>query len=136
MMATKYVLFHRHGHRTPTKTLNSFDWTKHYVSKNEINKLNNKFSVKNHNLLQKKPYDIHTGGGYLTTRGLRHLNDVGSSLVSKYPVLQAIANTPEKLSKQIFAYSTNYARTQLSVQSLLNGNTFLFIHSSFLSFIL
>ena len=120
-MATKYVLFHRHGHRTPTKTLNSFDWTKHYVSKSDINKLNNKFSVKNHNLLHKKPYDVHTGGGYLTTKGLQHLNNVGVSLISKYPVLQAIANTPEKLNKQIFAYSTNYARTQLSVQSLLHG---------------
>jgi hypothetical protein len=90
-------------------------------------KLNHKFLIKNHNTQQKKPYDLHAGGGYLTLKGLKHLNNVGTSLLSKYPVLEAIANTPEKLSKQIFAYSTNYTRTQLSVQSLLNGMNHFFL---------
>ena len=122
----RYIIFHRHGHRLPMKALGGpgiltgLDelklWKQFLPNELRIEKLRTRIPIQQHpnndiprDLLRNEPF------GRLTNKGMDFLNKKGKSLRS---ILTNIKNINYKNVK---VYATNYQRTQLSVQELLNG---------------
>jgi len=125
-MTRGYIIFHRHGHRLPMKSLkgpgilNNDDemklWSKYLPNPNRLNKLNEITPI----LLHPNngiPKDLGTYPfGCLTDKGMNHLHLKGKLLSLQ---LKNIKNIDD--INKIKVYATNYQRTQVSVQELLHG---------------
>lgn len=114
-----YVVFHRHGHRSPVSNVfrsaaETALWQALVVDPHALQSINHVYPVNTY-AQNKLPYDLSTYPfGSLTWKGYYHLQKVGKKLRAHFPNIVAPNNTYE-------VYSTNYQRTQASVQGLLLG---------------
>jgi hypothetical protein len=124
-MTKGYIIFHRHGHRLPMKSLRgpgilSNDeelqlWKKFLPNSIRLDKLNEITPILLHPN-NKIPKDLGTYPfGCLTDKGMNHLNNKGKLIMDKF------SNIKHVDMKKIKVYATNYQRTQVSVQELLHG---------------
>lgn len=124
MQKKGYIIFHRHGHRLPMKALGgpgiSYHdelklWKQFLPDEYRIEKLRTRIPIHQHpnndipRDLRNEPF------GRLTNKGMDFLNNKGKSLRSVFTNIKNINY------KDVKVYATNYQRTQLSVQELLNG---------------
>lgn len=121
-----YVIFHRHGHRIPMKSLQGpfinseveeLQLWKQFLPKSDrLEKLQVMTPIVNHPH-NDIPKDLKTPYGRLTTKGMDYLNDKGRQLNEIFPSMKYTTLDVNKIK----VYATNYQRTQVSVQELLNG---------------
>jgi hypothetical protein len=110
-----YVILHRHGHRAPEKNIfqstSEIDlWTSFLPSQESIDKFNDRFPLRIHEKNQKPQFDVKTRPfGCITSKGVQHLQSIGSKLGKMFPGLNGVKNAR--------VYATNYQRTQVIVES-------------------
>ena len=113
-----YVTFHRHGMRAPLGNpfqdqCASSQWTDELPSCELLDELSCKYPTVVHENnpeafdLQNFPF------GCITAKGVEHLIGIGQNLKSSFPSFHNLST--------VKVYSTNFQRTQVSVQSLLHG---------------
>jgi len=117
-----YVIFHRHGHRIPMKSLRGPGinteveelqlWKQFLPDSERLEKLKEIAPVLQHPH-NDIPKDLQTPYGRLTTKGMDYLNNKGRNLCNKFSFNIDV--------NKIKVFATNYQRTQVSVQELLNG---------------
>ncbi|CAM9348587.1 unnamed protein product [Choristocarpus tenellus] len=128
------ILLHRHGDRSPlrghapdeelptvgqggqfdhTKDLDAAWWRERMVPLHELQRLGQLYPIDLPNMESQR--DAHSAPfGCLTSLGLNHLRHIGKDLRLRY-CEHGLGKT------RIEAFSTNYHRTQLSAQGLLDG---------------
>ena len=113
------VIFHRHGHRSPAKSLlaggDVETWLPLLLSKNTLDELANRFPVVSHTS-NGEPKDVVSHPfGCLSNKGFAHLVERGRAMGQKFPFIRGLHPSCFRV------YATNYQRTQLSACGLLSG---------------
>jgi hypothetical protein len=109
MKTIGYIIFHRHGHRTPIRNVfkrpeENDMWSTFLPSMETLKMLSELYPVKNLN--EMPPFDVKSHPyGCITDKGLQHLYNIGAKAKAKFPLL----NNPSNLK----VFSTNYQRTQV-----------------------
>ena len=124
-----YIIFHRHGHRAPSKNIisdinnqakscmnESFMWQSFMMSNDFLDTLSTRFPIKVYPLNSPAIDFTNHPFGCLTKIGFDHLTFIGNKVVQKFPVIQD--------TSFVEVVSTNYMRTQVSAQALLHGMNF------------
>jgi hypothetical protein len=119
-----YVLLHRHGHRSPAINLFTGDealgesklWHKLLVQESDHVEMSRMHPIVSpyHNSAERHDVKTHPYG-CLTSKGRMHMLGIGNDLAKRHKYLKGVsaANT--------WVCSTNFQRTQASVQALLMG---------------
>jgi hypothetical protein len=104
-----------HAHCSPAETAGETNlWAKRMVPDHEAQRLGELYRVKAADPLTTPPDELTAPFGNLTHEGLQHLHSIGSTIRLRY-MRDGIDRA------QVEARSTNYRRTQLSAQALLDG---------------
>ncbi len=122
MSAIGYIIFHRHGHRSPIRNLLKSEndvtlWKSLLPHEDRINSLSKWYPIHgaqtNPETFDSKTFPF----GCITEKGLDHLTQIGAKAKLAFP----------KLSKtsSIKVFSTNYQRTQVIFyrEQFLNSNS-------------
>ena len=113
-----YVTFHRHGMRAPIGNPLNQDsevdsWSSELPTREVLEQLANKYPVRVHDN-NPEAFDIQSFPfGCITSKGVNHLIAVGRQLKERFQ--------PYRDTSHFKVHSTNFQRTQVSVQSLLLG---------------
>eukprot|EP01031_Cornospumella_fuschlensis_P043774 gene43774-53532_t len=119
-MSKAYVVLCRHGKRAPGRLLDSGDierWAPITFKFNEVSALEDlhaQFPVYSQTINSRPHDELHHPFGSLTSMGAIGMRSIGQKLALRFPDL-----LEDKY--QYVAHSTNYRRTQLSAQFLLQG---------------
>lgn len=116
------VVFHRHGHRAPTKNLfKSVEeanlWSRLVPDSSSFLRLDAKLPVRN-DKRNPTPRDVETAPfGMLTAKGLQHMEVTGQSFAGRFG--STLCQDPK--AALLMSYATNYQRTMASGQAFISG---------------
>ena len=107
-----YAIFIRHGHRSPSENIMIHD---DYQKERSLwhglvsdgDKLRSALNASFPSVMDKLPNDPHHPHGWLTLKGMQHIEDVGEKISGHFPLIKSIP------ASKIDAYSTLYERTKV-----------------------